>query len=197
LELLHQVAEATGGRFISAADAEKPEASAGLFENRQPRSAPREIWRSLLIAALLLLPLDVGLRRVHLTREDINAAAGFVLSRIGALAPRVAGIGPAAEVGAPGHESVGRLKASRLRVRLRGEDKRAGQGPSQEIVPTPVSAPVQAPLTEQLQNTMSDSSSSRLPAESARGVANEDEKVEPDGDGSLAGRLLRIKQKQE
>ena len=184
LEFLRQVAETTGGRLISAADAVKSDASAVLFENRQPRSTPREIWRSILIAAILLLPLDVGLRRIHITREDMNAAAQAVTSRSGAVLRAVFGIHQPAQVAA-GHESVGRLKASRRRVRLRGADHRGVEDASTREVIEEVT--VSSPKSGGSRPVIGD-----LPV----GEEGEQES-KPADQASLAGHLLRIKKKRE
>jgi len=46
--------------------------SAGTRPPTAERSTPNEVWRGLFIAALLLLPLEVLIRRVYVSREDVD-----------------------------------------------------------------------------------------------------------------------------
>ena len=51
-----------------------------LFERRMMKTRPHEIWETLLMLALILLPLDVGIRRVHITREQVDRAREWIES---------------------------------------------------------------------------------------------------------------------
>lgn len=63
--LLARLAEITGGRDMS------DEPQAAFTRNLAPRMAAAPVWPWLLLAAVLLLPLDVALRRVIITRNDL------------------------------------------------------------------------------------------------------------------------------
>lgn len=66
LNLLTRIAESSGGRIL---DLKNP----GLnpFEiNRQKTFQPRDLWEWLLRFAILLFPLDVGIRRIQLDRAE-------------------------------------------------------------------------------------------------------------------------------
>ena len=144
--LLAQIREATGGKAISVSDLvtdspqptgvtaeETPGAlkeidarSVDLFRDRKTKTAPHEIWERLLLLALLLLPIDVGLRRVHVTREDVRSAFRGVAST--ARASLAVVLGRAVPVGPDvANESLGKLKASRSRVRLGRETTDGGE----------------------------------------------------------------------
>ncbi len=75
--LLARISEATGGRVL-AGDLRE----VNLYERGAVKTRPQEIWQWLLLAALLILPVDVGIRRVHITREQIVAAREWVQSRL-------------------------------------------------------------------------------------------------------------------
>lgn len=107
-DLLSRLSEATGGRVIagSAEAAEGP----GLFERNATRTEPREIWQALLLAALLLFPLDVGIRRLNITRDQVNQARQWVESKL--RRPSA----PAIQV--EELPEMAQLKAARARVRL-------------------------------------------------------------------------------
>lgn len=76
--LLTRLAERTGGRVLSD--------PADVFtKERKPARVPVEIWPALLLAALLLFPLDVAVRRVQMEPAEIRAwarnRAGWLRSR--------------------------------------------------------------------------------------------------------------------
>jgi hypothetical protein len=102
-DLLSRISEATGGAVLS------PTSAPDLFERRTARTVPHEIWRTLLLLAVLLLPLDVGLRRVHLSKEQLHQARQWVEARLRRAVP-VPELEPAAA-----HAG---LKHARSRVRL-------------------------------------------------------------------------------
>jgi len=104
-DLLARISEATGGRAL----ADAPEA-AGLFERSATRTRPHEIWEALLLAALLLLPVDVGIRRLNITRDQLSQARERVASRL--RRPSASSIVPEAQ------PEMAQLKAARARVRL-------------------------------------------------------------------------------
>jgi hypothetical protein len=72
--LLGEIAALTGGQMISAA--------ADAFAHPDTRvTTASEIGLPLTILALLLLPLDIALRRLMLRRSDLGAAGGWLAAR--------------------------------------------------------------------------------------------------------------------
>ena len=68
--LLRQLADASeGGVFFSSLETANPFAS-----NRIKTFQPNDLWEWFLKLAILLFPLDVGLRRVQLDRDDLARA---------------------------------------------------------------------------------------------------------------------------
>lgn len=118
--LLAQVSEATGGGILDAnpasvepsggnADNQQASANAALFDHRTEKTTPQEIFAWLLLFAVLLLPLDVGLRRVHIGREQIEQAREWIAAKL-----RRSPVEPDMET-AGAHAQ---LKESRRRVRF-------------------------------------------------------------------------------
>jgi uncharacterized membrane protein len=67
---LDQIAQLTGGRSLSIEDETAP---AAVFEdNRGGVASVRPIWPWLIGLAILLLPLDIAIRRLVITRQDLN-----------------------------------------------------------------------------------------------------------------------------
>jgi hypothetical protein len=104
--LLARVSEITGGKLILAGEA----SSLDLFARRSTRTIPHEIWNTLLLAALLLLPIDVGVRRVLITREQ--------LADLGERIELMVRGRSAAEADSGGSVSMSKLKVARSRVVL-------------------------------------------------------------------------------
>ncbi|MCY4145821.1 MAG: glutamine amidotransferase, partial [Chloroflexi bacterium] len=73
--LLADLAEATGGRNL----ADAPQAV--FAHNLGERQAANDIWESLILLALLLLPLDIALRRLIITRGDLQRLRAFATGR--------------------------------------------------------------------------------------------------------------------
>ena len=67
-ELLASLAEMTGGGDLSG------EATAAFTHNLESEPTTQPIWPWLLLAAVLLLPLDIALRRLAITRRDWQRA---------------------------------------------------------------------------------------------------------------------------
>jgi uncharacterized membrane protein len=118
--LLAVVSEATGGSLLSGE-------AWDLFERRQTRTRPREVWEMLVLMALLLLPVDVGVRRLHITREQVEQARESMRAnrrRSRAQEEAVA--------------SLEQLKLSRSRVRLsdaEAEEEAATKSPARAVEP--------------------------------------------------------------
>jgi Mg-chelatase subunit ChlD len=109
VDLLARIAEETGGQMLSG-PSEEAEPSRQLFERRIAKTRPNDIWRSLLLVALILLPVDVGTRRMRITGEQIESARNRlrVLIRRPKKGVADAELNPAME----------QLKDARTRVRL-------------------------------------------------------------------------------
>ncbi|HEX8228898.1 MAG TPA: VWA domain-containing protein [Chloroflexia bacterium] len=76
--LLARLAALTGGRVLSL---DNP--SASLEHNLPPARSTSDLWPLLLFLAILLLPFDVGVRRLAITRADVDRAWAEVRRRLG------------------------------------------------------------------------------------------------------------------
>jgi hypothetical protein len=106
LNSLARLSQMTGGQLISADDAGSPD----LFTHRSTKTIPHEIWEALMLAALILLPIDVGVRRVLITRQQLVHVRVWIRSRL--RRPSSSSVDPAASV------SMAKLKDARSRVKL-------------------------------------------------------------------------------
>jgi hypothetical protein len=80
-DALASYAAAGGGRQL-ALDAEEP--GTEVWRHDIEASAfPTPIWPWLLLLAVLLVPLDVGVRRVAISRSDLRRARAWTASRVG------------------------------------------------------------------------------------------------------------------
>lgn len=121
VDLLARISEMTGGQTIGA-DA----SSIDLFKQAPAKTIPHEIWETLMLAALLLLPIDIGVRRVLVTREQFAQAWALVESK---LRRRPAdAVDPSAAV------AIDRLKGARARVVL--SDGMGNEIESASLTPT-------------------------------------------------------------
>ena len=76
--LLSRIASETGGRVLGL------DQTGEVFQhNLRAVQSSTPIWPALLIVALLLLPFDVGVRRVSVYRGDLVRAWGAVRRRLG------------------------------------------------------------------------------------------------------------------
>jgi hypothetical protein len=147
VDLLTRVGEITGGQMIPAGDATRPE----LFTRRSTKTIPHDIWEALLLAALILLPIDVGVRRVLITRGQLTHAREWIQAILRRTAPST--VDSAASV------SMAKLKDARSRVVL-GDGKGDATGP-----------PTATPVAEQ-RDQASTSSVSADTAEGAKPLAS-------------------------
>ena len=148
--LLAQISEATGGTALAALASDAAQANdVNLFERRAARTLPHEIWQGLLLVALLLLPIDVGIRRVHLSREQIERARAWVEAKLRRRAPLV--------VDAEAVASMASLKEARSRVRLSDAPAEATTAPAAQaplvIEPTPQKVSKAAPTADAARST--------------------------------------------
>ena len=68
LHLLQQLAETTGGKMLPLDPTAKEENP--FLHDRQKTFQPRDLWEFLLKLAICLFPLDVGIRRIQIDREE-------------------------------------------------------------------------------------------------------------------------------
>jgi len=83
--LLARLASITGGRVLTLEGARS-----SLDHNLNPANATTELWPFLLLLAILLLPLDVGVRRVATSRADMARALRELRGRLGLDRPQPA-----------------------------------------------------------------------------------------------------------
>lgn len=76
--LLRRLAESGGGKLL---DWDNP-ADNPFLHNRQKTFQPRDLWEWLLRCCVLLFPLDVGIRRIQLDRDEMHRAWRWVRSKI-------------------------------------------------------------------------------------------------------------------
>lgn len=69
--LLAELAELTGGRSLAG----DPQAAFAITQ--EPRTAAAPIWPGLLLAAMILLPFDIAVRRLLITRSDLQRFAAW------------------------------------------------------------------------------------------------------------------------
>jgi hypothetical protein len=127
-DALAAYASAGGGRQLALADEEAGEAvwahdiTAGAF--------PTPIWPWLLILAIVLVPLDIGVRRVALARSDARRARAWLARRLG--------LGTVQPEAVPG---LAELRAARGRSQRRAERVVDRQRPAPRTEPSPSAAP--------------------------------------------------------
>jgi len=138
-DALENFALTGGGRTLALDD---QEATADVWRHDIEASAfPTPIWPWLLLLAILLVPLDVGVRRVALTRGDFRRARGWVARRVG-----LARAEPEAVAG------LAELRAARERSTRRADrggpvDRPAAPPADPATAPTAVPSPAAAPRT--------------------------------------------------
>ncbi len=86
-EALARYAGAGRGRQLQL-DPEDPEVVKQVWSHDIAAAAfPTPIWPWLLLLAMILVPIDVGVRRVALTRGDFSRARGWIARRVGLARP--------------------------------------------------------------------------------------------------------------
>ena len=137
-DALARDAAAGRGRQIQL-DPEDPELVRQVWSHDIEAAAfPTPIWPWLLLLAMILVPIDVGVRRVALTRGDFVRARGWVARRVGLARP-------APEV-VPG---LAELRAAKGRSERRADRAprapREAKPPASPASPSPAPAPAAAP----------------------------------------------------
>jgi hypothetical protein len=150
---LRRVSGITGGQLM-------PDLlTSDLFTRRTIKTIPHEIWEALILAALILLPLDVGVRRVLITREHLAGAREWINKRMRRASSLTADT--AASV------SMAKLKDARSRVVLgdgKGEDAAAAAsevGQPRDEASTPRAAPDTADQAKPLPSRLLDAKRKR------------------------------------
>ena len=115
--LMSRIAQSTGGRALSLAD------TAGVFaHNLAPVKTSTPLWPLLVLIAVLLLPIDIGVRRVAIFRSDVARGLAAARSRLpGALRPAPATAHASAT-------QIGSLSRAKQRIDDRIAQERANQG---------------------------------------------------------------------
>jgi hypothetical protein len=125
VNILARVSEMTGGQLMPNL------ATSDLFTRRSIKTIPHEIWEALILAALILLPIDVGVRRVLITREHLAKARKWIYQRT-RRASSLKKADSAASV------SMAKLKDARSRVVLGdGKGDETGSPPASEAAAQP------------------------------------------------------------
>ena len=75
--LLRKLAETTGGKVLDPRKGDNP-----FAHDRVITRVPRDIWESLFMLAICLLPVDVGIRRIMIEREQMLKAWNWLLDRL-------------------------------------------------------------------------------------------------------------------
>jgi uncharacterized membrane protein len=140
LALLAQLAELTGGQDVTG------NRSAVFDRTPQSQAGSRPVWHWLTLLALLLLPVDVGLRRLVVTRQDMARLGAWLFGRFrpeAAAAP--AQTEPVARLFAAKQRATGRRdRSARLPSVTTAPPRPASQEDAAEKRPS-ASAPEQSP----------------------------------------------------
>lgn len=115
LNLLHRIAAITGGGSLKTSPEDV------FLHNLDQEQAAKPIWPYLLLAALLLLPLDVAVRRLVITQGDLDNIRAMFRPRTDVVEER--------------SERLGRLMDAKGRARA---FRRGDADEAQEEVPAPV-----------------------------------------------------------
>ncbi len=85
LDLLESLSALTRPKLAAAGESGAVEQPQDAFTHNLPATAgSRELWQALLVLTALLFPLDVAVRRLHLTRRDLAQARARVSAQLGA-----------------------------------------------------------------------------------------------------------------
>jgi uncharacterized membrane protein len=138
LEALAGYAGLGGGREL-VIDEDNEAAATVWRHDIQAAAFPTPVWPLLLLLAMILVPIDVGVRRVALTRSDYERARGWVARRLG--------LGRPAPEPVPG---LAELRAARDRTGRRTErrvatEARPGVAAASEVTVRPAPRPARAP----------------------------------------------------
>ena len=188
--LLARISEVTGGQVLPASNVETNDTGIDLFERRATRTRPHEIWEALLLAALLVLPFDVGVRRLHITREQMDEARDWIAKKVRRQkTPVTADETPI---------SLDKLKGARARVKLTHTSARADEMKEAQAVAS-VLLPADRVQPAQSEKIRAQASVSQKPAraDSARADEKHEDAVDtvPGEAEPLSSRLLNARRK--
>jgi len=151
--LLEALARRTGG-------GELPEPPAAFTHNLPAADRAREVWRALLLVAVLFFPLDVAIRRVMLGPRDVRKAWDWMGERLPARRARAG-----RERGDRPERVLGELFDARRRARTRRASPPPAVGPSREEQREQATSPLPAPPPESPGQETGQSPSPGMPAE--------------------------------
>lgn len=181
-DALARFAEAGHGRELPL---DSEEAAAAVWRHDiQAAAFPAPIWPWLLLLAMVLVPLDVGVRRVALTRGDVRRARGWVARRIGLARPEPEAMPGLADLRAARERSARR--SERAPSSARSEPAAA---PDATAEPRPPAEPVTPPRRPLREAAPPPAASAAPPPEAATPPSPRDEPGQP-GE-TLAERLAR------
>lgn len=136
--VLTAVAERTGGALRTSLTDEPPDADLAAIWRHDQRThqAPRELWPYLLTLAALLVPVDIGIRRLIVTRADLRQMFAALAERLGLRRT----VRPAGQAAAMKRLFSAKKAAARLRGEGAEEDETPGEAaeaPSRPAAPQP------------------------------------------------------------
>jgi uncharacterized membrane protein len=173
--LLSRIASLTGGRTLTL------EETAAPFEhNLSAVQSTTDLWPLLVLLAVLLLPFDIGVRRVSMSKADLQKALDTAARRLG-WQPRSR---PAVASATPSSAEIAALFGAKSRVRRPASDN---QLPPTSIAP-PVLGELSLPQIEK--KAESDAASQPVPAGTESRSADSSPQAE---DEALAARLRRAR----
>ncbi|HET9496322.1 MAG TPA: VWA domain-containing protein, partial [Chloroflexia bacterium] len=181
--LLARLAALTGGGVISLEDLRAP-----FAPGPRPVRNTTELWPLLLLLAILLFPLDVGLRRVAVTRRDLARAWSEARRRVG-LGPRPQPAGVPATAA-----QMQSLFSAKERVRERSRaSSPSRRAPAAPVIPEPPTLGVPGLQAQELQSITGEGEESPRPTTAPLPPAAPQRSEETDE--TLAARLRRARER--
>ncbi len=173
LAFLQRIAGVTGGASLK----ERPETA--FAHNLDQERAAQPVWQYFMFLALLLLPVDVAIRRLVITASDLQRAREIVLGWIG-------NGRRSAYAGGEPSERMGRLMNAKGRARSTQDKTQADETPGET---PPPARPPREPRRR-----------SRLPRSAPRTSSTSQQSrpsPKPEGESTLASRLLKTRQSKQ
>lgn len=197
--ILGDIAEITGGREVQ----ENPTM---VFEHTlRAQAASSPIWMQLMTAALLLLPLDIAVRRLVVTRRDLqrawDAVFGVASTATQETSDRMSSLFTARErareqieTGRSGARTVSQLRQNRAE----GDTSGASDGDEQASKPAPVSISDEKTSFASLKQRQQQSRQSQQDAPRAKPEQKPGSADAPqDSSGNIGSRLLKRRKRDE
>jgi uncharacterized membrane protein len=182
--LLESLAERTGGQDLAVLEGENAAADYIFNHNLATQPVSQPIWPWLALMAVLLLPIDIALRRLVITRRDMERAYGATFGRWL----------PQPVQPAPQTEQVSRLFQAKQRA---GVQKQGSEG---EKGSTAVPPPIQQQDAVQVEKKVEGSEVRPKVTSGSPSVSSPPAKpasAPPPDSGTLASRLLDKKRQQK